>query len=657
MRRALCVLAVACLIVGCSSGDDDDTRSGSGPGSGSGDSSGQDGGGGDGDGGGEATGDARSGEGWTILQYSMADTNLEEPMMADLEEMAEVGTQDGLNLVAYVDRSAEETDQDLLNIPNWEGAKVLQVDQGGFTEIEDVGDANTGDPATLAGFIATAVEQYPAAHYGLIISDHGASWPGVGPDDSSGGDVMDLAEIGTALQDGLAQAGLDRFDLLGFDACLMAGYEVASALQPYADRMIASSELEPGHGWDYNSLAAGAEPEATADTIGTAIVDGYVAHAAENGDAQDITLSMIDLTQMGPLDEAVTAFAQALAERGELAPVVGAERADTLEFGKDADPTQSSHAADLGTLASLIGIDALDVSDQADAVVRAVNDVVAYKIAGPVSGDSTGLSIYFPPESELYNAEYDGVPGAEDWAAFLASYYGAGDEITEMPEFTGGQMDQAFFDEGGFNVAASFDPALEANIVGAEIRYGVVNDDGSLLYLGVEPAQVSEDGTGQALGIWDLTTFEITDGIDTVTAFVDLDFDAEAGISTFTVPMAYYAAGDQEGETYQDVRLILTADAEGNVLSETYYAVDPETGTVGELQADPEGLIYPELLAVDADGNETWVPSADVGLYANLPDLQYDFPALGSGVNIFAELVLTDFGGNDAFTTGTGITP
>ena len=231
---------------------------------------------------------------------------------------------------------------DLLNVPDWVGGKMLQADAGAFTELEDLGDINMGDPAVLSQFIATSVADNPAARYALIVSDHGASWPGVGPDDSSGGDVLTLDEISTGIADGLEQAGLDRFDLLGFDACLMAGYEVASTLAPLADRMVASSELEPGHGWDYRALQVLADdPEADADALGTALVDGFQSQATESGTDQDITLSMLDLTQMGPLDEAMTAFSGALAERGaEIAPVVGAQRAEVLEFGKDPDPAQ-----------------------------------------------------------------------------------------------------------------------------------------------------------------------------------------------------------------------------------------------------------------------------------------------------------------------------
>ena len=41
------------------------------------------------------------------------------------------------------------------------------------------------------------------------------------------------------------------FELIGFDACLMASVEMASVASPYAKYMVASEEVEPGSGWDY----------------------------------------------------------------------------------------------------------------------------------------------------------------------------------------------------------------------------------------------------------------------------------------------------------------------------------------------------------------------------------------------------------------------
>src|SRR5690606_2025956 len=135
---------------------------------------------------------------WTIITYSIADTNLEPYLLTDLEELARVGTQPGLNLVALVDRAEGYTDAPLLGIPDWTGAKILEIGRNEATELRDLGAVNTGDPKRLSQFLTAALQEYPAANYGLVISDHGASWPGVGHDESHGNDTLDLAELRTA---------------------------------------------------------------------------------------------------------------------------------------------------------------------------------------------------------------------------------------------------------------------------------------------------------------------------------------------------------------------------------------------------------------------------------------------------------------------------
>ncbi len=200
--------------------------------------------------------------------------------------MGEVGSNENLNIVALVDRSPEYGEESVLDIGDWVGAKLLHIQAGYAEELADLGPTDMGDAATLASFITEGIAAFPAEYYALIISDHGASWPGVGPDDSGESSVRDLAELQEGLATGLADAGVERLDLLGFDACLMAAYEVASVLPAYADRLVASSELEPGAGWDYCSLQLLADdPAATVDEIGIAIVDSFLV-----GNAPDTTL-------------------------------------------------------------------------------------------------------------------------------------------------------------------------------------------------------------------------------------------------------------------------------------------------------------------------------------------------------------------------------
>ena len=591
---------------------------------------------------------------WTILTYSIADTNLEPYMMEDLDELGQAGGSDALNLVALVDRSADYGDDPVLGLDGWVGGKLLELSDGGATELEDLGDVNTGDPQVLSDFIANGIKDYPADHYGLIISDHGASWPGVGGDESFDDDGLDLFEINEAIAGGIEGGGIDKLDLLGFDACLMATYEVASTLAPLADRLLASQELEPGHGWDYSALSfVGENGGANVDDIGAAIIDGFQAQAVEQEDESEITLSLTDLTKMPAVDAALADFSSQLIERVDgVAPTVGRTLAQTLGFGTSPDPDSDSFMTDLGILAGEIGVDALDVSDAADTLVRAINDAVINKVDGQATAGATGLSIYFPPQAVYYTQDYDEIVTDGQWIEFLQAYYGAGDGIDEgdKPVSTG-DAEIEFADDGLY--ISGFFGVPAGNVSQTYIRYGTVEADGSTTFLGQEQAEI--DDAGNASGFFDLTTMEITDGEDTAPAYLELTYDEDQGINTFDVPLAYYEPG--EGDEYVDVTLSITLDEDWNVLTETYYQYNEDLQTYGELSTEADGIIVPQLLSVASDGTQTWFGTTETGLYADLPNLQYTFPTLASGTVLYIELAVVDFGGNIAKVSATVTIP
>lgn len=169
---------------------------------------------------------------------------------------------------------------------------------------------------------------------------------------------------------------------------------------------------------------------------------------------------------------------------------------------------------DLGTLVTTIGVEALDLSDLADAVARAIGGVVLHKASGPAAPDFTGLSIYFPPAGELFDEGYREIPetGAE-WLSFLNAYYGAGGDLGDAgaPVFLG-DGPQVTADETGLTAIAALDPATLGNVTGAVISYGIANADGSVTYLGEEQAEVGEDGA--VTGFYDLAVLHLSDGVD-----------------------------------------------------------------------------------------------------------------------------------------------
>jgi len=594
---------------------------------------------------------------WTVLSYSIADTDLEAPMMDDLAEMGTVPSSDVLNVVAFVDRADGYSDAPVLGIGNWVGGKVLQVADGGATVIDDVGEVNTGDPAVLSHFITKGTQDYPADHYALIISDHGAAWPGVGGDESAGIDELTLAELDAGISAGLDGAGVDKLDLLGFDACLMATYEVASTLAPVADRLLASEELEPDHGWNYEALTTVVHNGgATVDELGEALLSGFQAQAQAEQTAAEITLSFIDLTAMGAVDAALASFdGELLTQASSIAPVVGRARAATLTFGADPDPAQDSFMSDLSMLATKIGAKAPAVSAAASTLSAAIADAVIDSVDGKATKGATGLSIYFPPSVDYFDSSYEQLGLTEGWSEFLAAYYGAGSELPAdgVAQFAAGTA-HVSFDQDGLTISASFPAAASDNLAEAFIRYGIV-EGGTTTFIGQEPAEISDDGSGEALGTYDLTTMTISDGDDTVGAYLDLTANNDYSVVTMAVPLGYYAPGS---DAYQHAQLSLVTDSNtGDILSENYYGYNDSLGAYGALTTNPDGTIVPEQLNQAADGTEQWVATSDYGLYADLPNLEYDFTTLPSGTVLYVELFVVDFAGNRDVVSATVAVP
>ena len=94
-----------------------------------------------------------------------------------------------------------------------------------------------------------------------------------------------------------------QMDIIGFDACLMGMYEVATALRPFNKYLLASEILEPGHGWDYRilgwiataGLAATASKTSgpTSKVVGELFIEGFWRQAIKEG-TTGITLALVN---------------------------------------------------------------------------------------------------------------------------------------------------------------------------------------------------------------------------------------------------------------------------------------------------------------------------------------------------------------------------
>jgi hypothetical protein len=423
------------------------------------------------------------GQKWLVMLYEDADDKiLEQDVYIDLNEAERVGSSDRVQIVAQMDRFRGGFQGD----GNWTDAKRFYVTQDSdlqrvrSQQVADLGEVNMSDGQTLVDFVTWAIGAYPADKYVLILSDHGMGWPGGWSDaDSDGrgdpslplssatGDDLFLMELDQALEESRAQAGLEQFELIGLDACVMGHLEVLSALAPHARYAVVSQETEPAVGWAYTAFltALTQNPDMDGAELGRLIVSSYIEEDQRIVDdqaradfvgqgspmgslfgsyggvtaeqlAQEMesssTLTAVDLAAIPELLAGVNdlSFALTKVDQRAVAQARTYAQSFTSVFGSNVPPSY----LDLANFVQLLKRGSSDASltQACDRVLAAINAAVIAEKHGPQKPGARGISIYFP-NSQLYRSPMAGPQSytvaarrfAEEslWDDFLAFHY------------------------------------------------------------------------------------------------------------------------------------------------------------------------------------------------------------------------------------------
>jgi len=256
---------------------------------------------------------------WTVFVYSVSDNNLYRYMQNDLDEAERVGSTEQMNVVA--ETSHQPKGGNVVRL------KLESDSNPGLSSpvLQDLGpNRDMALSENMADSIAWAMKEYPAKHFMVICSDHGGGWKGAHHSESTDS-WMNLSDLESAFKMAQEKTGR-KIDVLGFDECLMASTEVAHQLQPYADYLVASEEMEGGAGWQYdevlgkksNNVSRVLTPKVlnyaaaalrTRDGLSPADMAKAVVTMAE-GHQRDLgTMSAIDLNKMPAVTSAFDNFA------------------------------------------------------------------------------------------------------------------------------------------------------------------------------------------------------------------------------------------------------------------------------------------------------------------------------------------------------------
>ncbi|MFA7405004.1 MAG: clostripain-related cysteine peptidase, partial [Pelobacteraceae bacterium] len=366
---------------------------------------------------------------WTYMVYLAADNNLAAGALMDLLEMETVGSSAGVNVVVQAKLSPTELVKagiTGLAIDNSiYRAKIVKSTNANslesvFTPVPGI--SNMADKTVLTGFIQWAKQNYPADNYALVLWSHGNGWKtipisqglptrGALADDSNNS-LMTMQDIATAIKN----SGV-HFGIVNFDACLMAMYEVAYSLKDVADYLVASEEVEPGQGDDYNRVLTsltgtpGQTPNQVARMLATTYKEFYVSLGSQGKDS--VTKSAIDLSQIGvfktAMDDVAVYLTQNLTTSSSLRPAIQSARnaTGTLSFNSinrdlglflDALKNGTTNDATLG----------VKLTAARSALSAAVIKNESYSPSGAQTNLATvtGMSIFLPRDGEYLDTDF-----------------------------------------------------------------------------------------------------------------------------------------------------------------------------------------------------------------------------------------------------------
>ncbi len=328
---------------------------------------------------------------WTVLVY-LCGTDLETGggfASINLEEIIEANASDKVNVVIQTGGTNEWQ----LDI-NPNVIERYALEDNDLYLVDEVPLASMGEASTFGDFLSWGVENFPADKYMLVLWNHGGgSVRGVAFDEKFGFDSLSLNE----LAEGLSMAEVE-FEIIGFDACLMASLETAAAIAPYGRYMVASQELEPGSGWDYTKFLnyMVKSPTANGEAVGKAICDSYYQKCALEDNESFATLSVVDLKKIPALVQAFDKMGSQMTDyASDISFVKPFTRAvqRSENYGGNNSTEGYTNMVDLGDIV----LNAEDVlPETASDVLDALFDAVLYKTDPENRSKANGLSLYYP---------------------------------------------------------------------------------------------------------------------------------------------------------------------------------------------------------------------------------------------------------------------
>lgn len=406
----------------------------------------------------------------TFMVFMERNNELDSFGTLNIKQMKAVGSNENVNIVVYMHCQENNTKK----------AKVLFIKKNEAILLQETPEnKNTFNiKEELINFCNNTIKKYPAKHYTLIIWNHGTgaiepcarsvtsnifafafarqqartqhachllrnietkkqhALKGVCFDDSEG-TFLSERQLQAALESICATSlNNKKFDLIGFDACLMSMIEVGSSLKKHAIFMVGSQEVELGTGWNYARVLA----PFTKGTISPKALSQHIvqSYAKTYNATSDYTLSALDLSQLSKLEENVQEIGKLL--------IKGIKQRNNLNLLCALRTSRNKHYCTHFDEPSFIDLQHFyqnllenisqinEPDEQSNKLLHAlktsllrgkelISKIVFANKAGSKRAKASGLSIYFP-EKYIHSSYHKAAFTLADqtWINFLQAY-------------------------------------------------------------------------------------------------------------------------------------------------------------------------------------------------------------------------------------------
>ncbi len=535
---------------------------------------------------------------WLVYWY-LCGTDLESEYGAstlDLSELVEAKLPPNVKVLVQTGGAAEWQNE---IVPDGQIARFL-YDNEDFKLLETLPDADMGAQSTLIDFLRYGKDNFQADHRVFVFWDHGGgSAAGVCWDQRTGNclSLNDLNQAFSAVYNAAPEN--PPFEIIGFDACLMATYDTASAIYGFARYMVGSEEVEPGNGWNYKGWvgALAQNPAMGGASLGKAICDSYMQGCVEYDTADAATLSLIDLSRIPYLTVAYESFGlEALKNARQNARSFfstygrGAQRAEN--YGGNSRQSGYTNMVDLGDLAKQ---SKSILPQSSNDLISAIDQAVVYKVQGDYRSKGSGLSGFYSYDGEEQSlVNYLNVDAAPVSQKLLYYYLIYG----ELPDEAVQAIDDGTFEKAINDAKAQLATTPTPSETPAQIEQTV-------------PSQTySENVPATSSNMFDVASLEDlpVDIDDAGNAFVKLTQDQMDILSSVHCQLIYISVED-------DIILFLGSDANVDADWETGIFKDNFQGVWPCLDGH---LVYMEIVAENDNYNFYNVPIKLNGVECNL---------------------------------------